>query len=190
MLIACYCVVLLIKNFILILFAHTQRSEGNLGKSVPSSQHIGHREETQVSRLGSKCLSWLSPLTSPKFITVIHPQFTSLSPFPFYNIQRELAYPTSSCRYTGCTRENSFVSSDVQMVSGQVGAEGLAPWRVPYHKAFILFTVVTLRGGAGRAEVWPYSREANTSDLGRAACLPWCALQNFAQSVHTLGFWS
>lgn len=59
------------------------------------------------------------------------------------------------------------------MVFGQIGVGGLAPWRVPYHKAFILFTVVTLHGGAGRAEVRPYSREANTSDLGKEqhACL-------------------
>lgn len=83
MLIACYCVVLLIKNFILILFVHTQRSEGNMGKSVPSSQHVGHREGTQVSRLGSKCLSWLSPLTSPKFIIVTHPSVHIIEPIPF-----------------------------------------------------------------------------------------------------------
>lgn len=62
---------------------HTQRSFGNLGKSVLSFQHVGHRDGTQVSRLGSKCLSWLSPLTSPKFITVIHPPIHIIEPIHF-----------------------------------------------------------------------------------------------------------
>lgn len=83
------------------------------------------------------------------------------------------------------------------MESGQVGAGDLPHWRVPPHKAFVLFTVVTLQGGAGRAGVQtcsqkrPYSGEANTSDLGKEQCACLSVLcRTLHSSVHTLGFWS